>query len=70
MINKETIEKLNINTKWLTPLNNTLNKYNIKDKKEIAMFLAQTTHESNNIKDLKRASDTLLKGFLMYSKKE
>ena len=35
MINKETIEKLNINTKWLTPLNNTLNKYNIKDKKEI-----------------------------------
>ena len=55
MINKETIEKLNINTKWLTPLNNTLNKYNIKDKKEIAMFLAQTTHESNNYKRLEES---------------
>lgn len=52
MLNENILEKIGINKKWLDPLNNAFNKYNITDTKEAAMFLAQTTHESNNYKRL------------------
>lgn len=52
MINKNILDRLNINSKWLTALNNAFQKYNIKDIKETAMFLAQTAHESSNYKRL------------------
>lgn len=55
MINKDILDRLNINLKWLEPLNNAFKKYNITDIKEAAMFLAQTTHESNNYKRLEES---------------
>ena len=73
MLNENILNKIGINKKWLLPLNNAFQKHNITDIKEAAMFLAQTTKQHMKamiIKDLKRASDTLLKDFLMYSKKE
>ena len=55
MLNENTLNKIGINIKWLIPLNNAFQKYNITDKKEAAMFLAQTTHESNNYKRLEES---------------
>ncbi|MBW5379024.1 glycoside hydrolase family 19 protein [Brachyspira pilosicoli] len=55
MLNENILEKIGINKKWLDPLNNAFNKYKITDTKEAAMFLAQTTHESNNYKRLEES---------------
>ncbi|WP_300369890.1 glycoside hydrolase family 19 protein [Brachyspira sp.] len=55
MLNENTLNKIGINKKWLEPLNNAFDKYNITDTKEAAMFLAQTTHESNDYKRLEES---------------
>ena len=55
MITKEQIIKIVINEKWLEPLNKDFEKYDITDIKEKAMFLAQTSHESNNYKRLEES---------------
>ena len=55
MITKEQLEKIGIEEKWLEPLNNAFIKYHITDINEKAMFLAQTTHESNNYKRLEES---------------
>lgn len=55
MLTKEQIIKIGINEKWLEPLNNAFIKYHITDINEKAMFLAQTTHESNNYKRLEES---------------
>lgn len=55
MLNREQIIKIGINDKWLEPLNNAFKKYFVIDKNEIAMFLAQTTHESNDYKRLEES---------------
>ena len=55
MIKKEQLEKIGINDKWLETLNNAFIKYHITDINEKAMFLAQTTHESNNYKRLEES---------------
>ncbi|ASJ21494.1 glycoside hydrolase family 19 protein [Brachyspira hampsonii] len=55
MITKEQIIKIGIDDKWLEPLNKDFEKYGITDIKEKAMFLAQTTHESNNYKRLEES---------------
>lgn len=55
MLTKEQIRKIGIDEKWLDPLNKGFDKYAIKDIKEVAMFLAQTTHESNNYKRLEES---------------
>ena len=55
MITKEQITEIGINEKWLESLNKGFDKYSIIDKNEIAMFLAQTTHESNNYKRLEES---------------
>ncbi|WP_304331420.1 glycoside hydrolase family 19 protein [Brachyspira innocens] len=55
MLKKEQLEKIGINEKWLDTLNNAFKKYFVIDKNEIAMFLAQTTHESNNYKRLEES---------------
>ena len=52
MLKKEQLEKIGIDEKWLDPLNNAFIKYGITDINEQAMFLAQTTHESNDYKRL------------------
>ena len=55
MLKKEQLEKIGINEKWLEPLNNAFIKYSITDINEQAMFLAQTTHESNDYKRLEES---------------
>ena len=55
MIKKEQLIEIGIDEKYLEPLNNAFNKYNITDTNEKAMFLAQTTHESNNYKRLEES---------------
>lgn len=55
MLKKEQLEKIGINEKWLDTINNAFKKYFVIDKNEIAMFLAQTTHESNNYKRLEES---------------
>ena len=55
MLNREQLIKIGIDEKWLEPLNNAFIKYHITDINEKAMFLAQTTHESNNYKRLEES---------------
>lgn len=55
MLKKEQLEKIGINEKWLDTINNAFKKYFVIDKNEIAMFLAQTTHESNDYKRLEES---------------
>lgn len=55
MLTKEQIIKIGINEKWLEPLNNAFIKYHITDINEKAMFLSQTTHESNDYKRLEES---------------
>ena len=55
MLNREQIIKIGINDKWLEPLNSAFKKYSITDTNEAAMFLAQTTHESNDYKRLEES---------------
>ena len=55
MLKKEQLEKIGIDEKWLDPLNNAFIKYEITDINEQAMFLAQTTHESNDYKRLEES---------------
>ena len=55
MLTKEQLEKIGINDKWLEPLNSAFKKYAITDINEVSMFLAQTTHESNNYKRLEES---------------
>ena len=55
MLNENILNEIGINNKWLAPLNNAFQKHNIIDTKEAAMFLAQTTHESNDYKRLEES---------------
>ena len=55
MLNREQLIKIGIDEKWLEPLNNAFIKYHITDINEKAMFLAQTTHESNDYKRLEES---------------
>ena len=55
MIKKEQLIEIGIDEKYLEPLNNAFNKYAITDTNEKAMFLAQTTHESNDYKRLEES---------------
>ena len=55
MLTKNQLIEIGINEKWLEPLNNAFIKYHITDVNEKSMFLAQTTHESNNYKRLEES---------------
>ena len=55
MITKNQLIEIGIAEKWLEPLNNAFIKYHITDINEKAMFLAQTTHESNDYKRLEES---------------
>ncbi|MEI0478220.1 glycoside hydrolase family 19 protein [Brachyspira pulli] len=55
MITKEQLEKIGIDEEWLGTINNAFIKYCITDINEQAMFLAQTTHESNDYKRLEES---------------
>ncbi|CRF35505.1 glycoside hydrolase [Brachyspira suanatina] len=55
MLTKNQLLKIGIEEKWLEYLNNAFIKYHITDINEKAMFLAQTTHESNDYKKLEES---------------
>ena len=55
MLTKNQLAEIGIDEKYLEPLNNAFKKYAITDTNEKAMFLAQTTHESNNYKRLEES---------------
>ena len=55
MLTKNQLIEIGIDEKWLEPLNNAFIKYHVTDINEKAMFLAQTTHESNNYKRLEES---------------
>ncbi len=55
MLTKNQLAEIGIDEKYLEPLNNAFNKYDITDTNEKAMFLAQTTHESNDYKRLEES---------------
>ena len=55
MLTKNQLIEIGIDEKYLEPLNNAFMKYHITDINEKAMFLAQTTHESNDYKRLEES---------------
>ena len=55
MLTKNQLAEIGIDVKYLEPLNNAFKKYAITDTNEKAMFLAQTTHESNDYKRLEES---------------
>ena len=52
MITSEQLAALGIDEKWLEPLNNTFDKYEINTPKRQAAFIGQCSHESGNFKTL------------------
>lgn len=53
MITLDQLKALNLEDKWLVPLNETFVKYNISTFNQESAFLGQTMHESGNFKALK-----------------
>jgi putative chitinase len=52
MITNEQLAALNIDAKWLNPLNKAFEKYDISTPKRQAAFIGQCGHESNNFRTL------------------
>ena len=48
----EQLKSLGIDEKWLEPLNETFNKYEINTKERQSSFIGQCAHESGNFKTL------------------
>lgn len=65
MLTKEILDKLKIPQRWLDPLNDTLEKYNINTKDRIASFVGQCQHESGNFRwleeNLNYSADALMR---------
>jgi len=65
MLTKEILQELKIDQKWLEPLNNTLNKYEINTNDRIASFVGQCQHESGNFRwlqeNLNYSADALMR---------
>ena len=59
MLTLEQLQALKIDSKWLEPLNDTLEKYQINTPQRMACFIGQCQHESGNF--------TLLQENLNYS---
>jgi putative chitinase len=51
-MNSEQLAKLGIDEKWLEPLNETFEKYEINTKERQSAFIGQCAHESGNFKVL------------------
>jgi putative chitinase len=51
-MNSTQLQQLDIDEKWLEPLNETFQKYDISNPKRQAAFLGQCAHESGNFKTL------------------
>lgn len=55
MLDKNSLEKIGINEKWLEPLKTIAGVYVDEDKITLAMFLAQCSYESNNFTRLEES---------------
>jgi len=65
MLTVEQLQKLKIDQKWLEPLNQTLQKYQINTPDRIASFVGQCQHESGNFQllqeNLNYSADALMR---------
>jgi putative chitinase len=65
MLTKEILDELKIDQKWLEPLNNTLDKYEINTNNRIASFIGQCQQESGNFRwleeNLNYSTDSLMR---------
>jgi putative chitinase len=65
MLTVEQLQKLKIDQKWLEPLNETLQKYQINTPDRIASFVGQCQHESGNFQllqeNLNYSADALIR---------
>lgn len=65
MLTVEQLQKLKIDQKWLDPLNETLQKYQINTPLRIAAFVGQCQHESGNFQllqeNLNYSADSLMR---------
>jgi putative chitinase len=60
----EQLQALGIDAKWLEPLNNTFEKYQINTPTRQAAFIGQCGHESNNFKVLEENLNYSAKGLM------
>ncbi|CAB4123314.1 COG3179 Predicted chitinase [uncultured Caudovirales phage] len=60
----EQLQALNIDVKWLKPLEDTFNKYGIDTPKRQAAFIGQCQHESANFKTLEENLHYSAKGLM------
>lgn len=63
-MNSEQLTALNIDLKWLDPLNETFEKYNIDTSRRQACFIGQCAHESGNFKTLKENLNYSVEGLM------
>ena len=52
MVNAEQLRKLGIDPKWVDPLNETFERFNISTPRQQAAFIGQCSHECGNFKVL------------------
>ena len=64
MMTNEQLQTLNIDAKWLEPLQATFDKYEINTPKRQAAFIGQCQHESNNFKTLEENLHYSVKGLM------
>jgi len=60
----EQLQSLGLDAKWLEPLNNTFEKYQINTPTRQAAFIGQCGHESNNFKVLEENLNYSAKGLM------
>ena len=65
MVNAEQLQKMHIDAKWVEPLNETFERFNISTPRQQAAFIAQCGHECGNFKTLEEnlnyRAETLMK---------
>lgn len=63
-MNNEQLQALGIDQKWLKPLNDTFEKYQINTPTRQTAFIGQCAHESNNFKVLEENLNYSAKGLM------
>lgn len=65
MVTAEQLQKMHIDPKWVEPLNETFERFNISTPRQQAAFIAQCGHECGNFKTLEEnlnyRAETLMK---------
>lgn len=63
-MNAEQLQALGIDLRWLDPINDTFEKYQINTPVRQAAFIGQCQHESNNFKNLQENLNYSAKGLM------